>query len=100
MHLPLRLAFSALVAVSLVSCDSASSTATSTAGGAANLLMAPFSLLERTVSHFGGGSASVKEPDSTNDAIAERGKMIEQRDGTKPAPTEQQQQDTSTVASR
>jgi hypothetical protein len=74
MHLIPRLACFALVSVTLVSCD--------TANSAGNLLMSPLTMIARTlgsVAHVGGGSASVKNQDTSSEAIAERGKTIEER---------------------
>jgi hypothetical protein len=80
MHLLSRLAFFALVSVTLVSCD--------TAGSAGTLLGSTASMLGRTlgsVARLGGGSASVKNEDTSSEAIAARGKIIEER-GDKVGP--------------
>jgi|GEM_PF-4957225 len=81
MHLLPRLAFFTLVSVTLVSCQTASSAGT--------LLMSAASALGRTVGSVanmgGGGSAAVKNQDASSEAIAQRGKIIEER-GDKVAP--------------
>ena len=80
MHLLPRLAFFALASVTLVSCQAASSAGT--------LLMSAASALGRTagsVAQMGGGSASVKNQDTSSEAIAQRGKIIEER-GDKVGP--------------
>ena len=75
MNLLVRLSFCAWAGVTLVSCESA--------GSAANLLMAPLTLAERTLGSVGRlagmSSAAVDDPDSSSKSVAARGQMIEQR---------------------
>ncbi len=79
MHFIPRIAFLAIVSVTLAGCGSASS--------AGSMLAAPFSLLGRTLGSVlpSGGSAAVTNPDTSSEAVAERGKMIQERgDSTAP----------------
>lgn len=80
MHLFLRVAFFALVSVTLVSCQAASSAGT--------LLGNTAAALGRTLGAVSGsgGSASVKSQDTSSEAIAARGKIIQER-GDAEAPS-------------
>ena len=93
MHLFLRFSLCAWVSFTLVSCSSGGS------GGGGGLLGGALGMFGRTLSTLSRGAglgASVENPDASSNAVAERGKMIEQR-GEHMAPEVPQ---TSIVAQR
>ncbi len=83
MHLFLRFSLCAWVSLTLVGCQSA--------GSAGSLLTAPLGLIGRTLGTLTRGAglgASVDNPDASSNAVAARGKMIEQRGDLKPVAEE------------
>ncbi|MDB6117004.1 MAG: hypothetical protein JWO08_785 [Verrucomicrobiaceae bacterium] len=94
MHLFLRFSLCVWVSVNLVSCGSSSSG--SSGGGLLGGALGMFGRTLNTVTRAAGLSASVENPDASSNAVAERGKIIEQRsDAVKPVVPQ-----TSVVAQR